>query len=69
MTALHELPNGVLWERETIAARRDMIAAAGLTWSVVESIPVHEKIKTAEPGWEKLAETWAVPPRTSRAKA
>ncbi len=58
VTALHELPNGVLWERETIAARRDMIAAAGLTWSVVESIPVHEKIKTAEPGWEKLAETW-----------
>lgn len=58
VSALHEVPNGVLWESDAIAARRDMVAKAGLTWSVVESIPVHEKIKTAEAGWEKLAETW-----------
>ncbi|WP_176086303.1 mannonate dehydratase [Martelella sp. HB161492] len=58
VTALHELPNGVLWEPELIESRRDMVAASGLTWSVTESIPVHEKIKTAEAGWEQLAETW-----------
>jgi mannonate dehydratase len=66
VTALHDMPNGSLWPEEEIASRRSMIEAAGLTWTVTESIPVHEDIKTGAPGWEKLASNWA---ETARALA
>lgn len=59
VTALHDMPNGTVWPREAIRARREMIEAAGLVWAVVESIPVHEDIKTAAPGWQRHAEAWA----------
>ncbi len=45
-TALHEIPYGEAWPAELIASRRDAIAAAGLAWRVVESVPVSEAIKT-----------------------
>ena len=45
VTALHDIPNGEIWSYEAVKEMCDYIAAAGLRWSVVESLPVSESIK------------------------
>lgn len=59
VSALHHLPNGTVWPVDEIQALKRMIEAAGLDWDVVESIPVHEDIKTGAPGWQRYADAWA----------
>lgn len=58
VTALHEVSNGVVWAREAIADRMALIQRAGLGWTVVESLPVHEAIKTRGPGWDQYVEAY-----------
>lgn len=58
VTALHDIANGQVWPIDAIQARKAIIEDAGLSWSVVESLPIHEAIKTAAPGAEEYIENY-----------
>jgi mannonate dehydratase len=58
VSALHHLPNGVVWPEPEILERVEMVNRAGLDWHVVESVPIHEAIKTQAPGFEQYIENY-----------
>lgn len=58
VTALHDIPNGVVWPAERIMAMRQLIESHGMRWSVVESLPVSESIKFAGPDRDALIDNY-----------
>ena len=58
VSALHDLRPGEVWPRDAISTRKQLIAKAGLTWSVVESLPVSEDIRTGGPYAAKHIANW-----------
>ncbi len=58
VSALHHLPHGEVWPLDQILERKGIIESAGLEWAVVESVPVHEAIKTRSEGAEFYLENY-----------
>lgn len=60
VTALHEIPVGEIWTIEAIKARQEIIRNAGMEWTVIESLPVHEDIKKANEKYLQYIENYKI---------
>lgn len=58
VSALHDIPNGTVWSVEAIRAHKGVIEAAGLAWTTVESVPVHDAIKTGGPDRDRYLDAY-----------
>ena len=58
VTALHQLPVGDVWQVDDINARKKMIEDAGMIWTVIESLPVHEDIKKQTGNYQQWIENY-----------
>lgn len=60
VTALHQIPVGEIWTVEAIQERQELIKAAGIEWTVIESLPVHEEIKRACGNFKQYIENYKI---------
>lgn len=64
VTSLHQVPTGAAWPEAAVRERKAMIEAAGMQWSVIESIPVHNDIKLRTGNFEEYIDNYKASLRT-----